>query len=52
MNVNPLSSHRISAEGGGFFFGRNDCYPFQRSELHQFDPQLEEVLERRWFRLE
>ncbi len=52
MNVNPLPSHRSPAEGSGFFFVRNDFYPFQRSELHQLDPQLEEVLERMWSRLE
>lgn len=36
------------AECSEAFFGRNDFYPFTRADLHQHDPQMEQLLERMW----
>ena len=36
------------AESSESFFARNDFFPFNRAELHQHDPQMEQLLERLW----
>jgi len=41
-----LNNHKeYFAEGVEAYFYRNDFYPFVRAELHEFDPQLESVIE-------
>jgi hypothetical protein len=36
------------AECSEAYFGRNDFYPFNRADLHQHDPAMEQLLERLW----
>lgn len=41
-----LNNHKeYFAEGVEAYFYRNDFYPFVRAELHEFDPQLESVIQ-------
>jgi len=44
-----MSNHKeYFAECTESFFLRNDFYPFSRDELHQLDPEMEQVLIRVW----
>ncbi|MBA3935918.1 MAG: hypothetical protein H0X38_00495 [Planctomycetes bacterium] len=44
-----MTNHReYFAECTEAFFGRNDFFPFDRAQLHQHDPQMEQLLERVW----
>jgi hypothetical protein len=36
------------AESSEAFFGKNDFYPFVRSELKQHDPEMFELLKTLW----
>jgi hypothetical protein len=36
------------AETTEAFFSRNDFYPFNRAELRQADPEMEELLGKLW----
>ena len=36
------------AESTEAFFGRNDFYPFVRSELQQHDPRMYELVKAAW----
>jgi hypothetical protein len=36
------------AESSEAYFGRNDFYPFTRTELKEHDPQMHDLLERLW----
>ncbi len=43
--TNPMEYFAESSEA---FFGTNDFYPFVRSELKQYDPQMHDLVERLW----
>ena len=43
--TNPMEYFAESTEA---FFGTNDFYPFVRSELNQYDPEMHELLKRIW----
>ncbi len=44
-----MTNHKeYFAECSEAFFGRNDFFPFDRAQLHQHDPQMEQLLERLW----
>ncbi len=48
-----LTDHKeYFAEGTESYFYRNDFYPFVRAELKEHDPQLHDLLEKIWGRLE
>lgn len=36
------------AETSEAFFGENDFFPFNRADLHRYDPGMEQVLEKLW----
>jgi hypothetical protein len=43
--TNPMEYFAETSEA---FFGKNDFYPFNRSELQQYDPEMFKLLEKLW----